>query len=88
MDCDSDLSGDYYARFIGQELVEFTRATFNPSTRREDTYIAGLSMGGFGALVNGLRNMDTFSHIAAFSAALIKDRILGAVQEPGHDRCV
>ena len=85
MDCDSDLSGDYYARFIGQELVEFTRATFNLSTRREDTYIAGLSMGGFGALVNGLRNMDTFSHIAAFSAALIKDRILGAMQEPGHD---
>lgn len=83
--CDSALSGDYYARFIGQELVEFTHATFNLSTRREDTYIAGLSMGGFGALVNGLRNMDTFSHIAAFSAALIKDRILGAVQEPGHD---
>lgn len=82
---DNLQNGDRYGEFIGRELVEFTRRMFPLSPLREDTYIAGLSMGGFGALVNGLRNMDTFSHIAAFSAALIKDRILGAVQEPGHD---
>ena len=82
---DNPKASAYYGRFIGQELVDFTRRSFPLSTRREDTFLGGLSMGGFGALVNGLRNMDTFSHIAAFSAALIKDRILGAVQEPGHD---
>ncbi len=83
--CDSELSGDYYGRFIGEELVEFTRNTFNLSCEREDTYIGGLSMGGYGAIVNGLRNPETFSRIIALSSALIKDKILKSVDEPGGD---
>ena len=83
--CDSTRSGDLYGRFIGEELVDFTRRTFCLSPRREDTFIGGLSMGGFGALVNGLRHPETFGCIAALSSALIKDQILGSVEEPGHD---
>lgn len=59
-----------YGTFIGQELVRITRRMFPLSPRREDTFIAGLSMGGFGAIRNGIRYSDTFSHVAAFSAAL------------------
>ena len=44
-----------YGEFIGQELVQFTRDLFHLSDKREDTYIAGLSMGGYGALRNGLK---------------------------------
>ena len=48
-----DHAVDRYGEFIGKELVEFTRKTFPLSGKREDTYIGGLSMGGFGALRNG-----------------------------------
>lgn len=56
--------------FIGQELVEATRAMFPLSHRREDTFIAGLSMGGFGALRNGLVYYKTFGYIAGLSSAI------------------
>ena len=49
-----DHAVDRYGAFVGQELVEFTRRTFPLSHRREDTFIGGLSMGGFGAMRNGL----------------------------------
>ena len=39
------------------------------STKREDTFIGGISMGGYGALYNGFKYRDTFSKVAAFSPA-------------------
>lgn len=59
-----------YGTFIGQELVEITRRMFPLSDKREDTFIAGLSMGGFGALRNGIVYSDTFSYVAGLSAAV------------------
>ena len=59
-----------YGAFIGEELPRVMRATFPLSSRREDTFIAGLSMGGFGAVRNGFKYADTFSHIAGLSSAL------------------
>lgn len=64
-------NGDFYGRFIGQELVNETRHLFNLSTKREDTWIAGLSMGGYGALRNGLIYNETFSKITAFSSRIL-----------------
>lgn len=59
-----------YGKFIGEELVEMTRRMFPLSERKEDTFIGGLSMGGFGAMRNGLKYHDTFSRIIALSPAL------------------
>ena len=59
-----------YETFIGKELVEITRRMFPLSDRREDTYIAGLSMGGYGALRNGIVFSDTFGCVAGLSAAI------------------
>ena len=73
------------AAFIGEELVAFTRSSFPLSDKREETFIGGLSMGGFGAIVNGLRNPDTFGYITAFSSALIKRLILRSDEEEGLD---
>ncbi|WP_049945428.1 alpha/beta hydrolase [Butyrivibrio sp. AC2005] len=58
-----------YSKFIGEELIERTRDMFRLSDKREDTYIAGISMGGYGALLNGIRYHDVFSKVAAFSPA-------------------
>lgn len=59
-----------YGKFIGEELVQITRRMFPLSHKREDTFIAGLSMGGFGALRNGLKYNETFGWIAGLSNAL------------------
>ncbi len=72
---DQKASHNYYGEFIGRELVELTRRMFRLSERREDTFIAGLSMGGYGALRNGLKYHETFGCIAALSTALVTDDI-------------
>lgn len=73
---DVEAMGENYSRFIGEELVDVTRRMFNLSHRREDTVLAGLSMGGFGAILNGTRYSDTFGSIISMSAALIVEDIL------------
>ncbi len=72
---DQPAGNNYYGEFIGRELVELTRKMFPLSAAREDTYIGGLSMGGYGALRNGLKYHETFGAIVALSAALITDRL-------------
>lgn len=59
-----------YGELVGREIVEFARGLFPLSARREDTFIGGLSMGGFGALRNGLKYADTFARVISFSAAI------------------
>ena len=59
-----------YGEFIGVELLEISRRMFPISRNREDIGIAGLSMGGYGALRNGIKYPDTFSVIGAFSSAI------------------
>lgn len=67
---DRPATGNCYGRFIGEELVEVTRRMFPLSRKREDTFIGGLSMGGFGAMRNGLKYHDTFSAVISFSGVL------------------
>ena len=67
---DRPETGNCYGQFIGEELVEITRRMFPLSHRREDTFIGGLSMGGFGAMRNGLKYHDTFCAIVSFSGVL------------------
>lgn len=68
--------GEKYAELVGKEIVEETRKFFPLSHKREDTYIAGISMGGYGALYAGLRYRDTFSKIVALSPACDPDNLL------------
>ena len=70
---DDEKSGVLYGEFIGKELVEFTRKLFPLSDKREDTFIAGLSMGGYGAIRNGLKYAENFGCVIGLSAALVHD---------------
>ncbi len=60
-----------YYTFIAGELPSICRDLFPKiSPRREDTFAAGLSMGGYGALKCGLLNPETFSAVASLSGAV------------------
>lgn len=77
-----EVSGNRYADLVGEELVELSRRLFPISEKKEDTVIAGFSMGGYGALRNGLVYDKTFGSVFAFSSALITDRL--AKMKPGE----
>ncbi|PQP80174.1 acetylesterase [Paenibacillus sp. PCH8] len=79
---DDEDKGDLHGEYVGQELVEFTRSLFPLSTKREDTYIGGLSMGGYGAIRNGLKYAEHFGKIIALSSAILPYKIANA--EPGY----
>lgn len=74
-------NGDRYGEFIGKELVEITRRMFPLSRKREDTFIAGLSMGGYGALRNGLKYAETFGYAAGLSSGFILDSVLSSTYD-------
>ena len=47
-------SNRLFGEYVGQELLDITRNIFPLSDKREDTFIAGFSMGGYGAIRNHL----------------------------------
>jgi Predicted esterase len=59
--------------FLEEELPDYLLGNFPLSNRREDTYIAGLSMGGFGALYHALKYPNKYMMVGAFSPAIIAD---------------
>lgn len=74
-------NGNEYGRFIGEDLLDKTREIFHLSKEREDTWIAGLSMGGYGALSNGFKYSETFGKVATFSS-----RVLSRRDAPNEER--
>lgn len=63
--------GPKFSTFIGKELVEKTRALFPLSHERGDTLLAGFSMGGYGALLNGILHAKTFGFVGSFSGVVL-----------------
>ena len=76
----------FYSTYVGKELVEVTRKMLPLSTKREDTFIGGISMGGYGALYNGFKYRDTFSKVVAFSPAADACMLLAGSEAPGFSR--
>ena len=79
-------TGHAFQSFVGEELVEFVRKTFGLAKNREDTYIMGMSMGGFGALHTALAYPEVFSKAAPLSSALIHHEV--ATMKPGTENGV
>lgn len=59
-----------YWTFISEELPAKVSAMFRVSTAREDTFVAGLSMGGYGAFKLALACPGRFAAGASLSGAL------------------
>lgn len=62
------IHGGKYWTFISEELPQIVQAMFPVSTRREDVFVAGLSMGGFGTLKLLLNKPECYAGGAAFSS--------------------
>ena len=61
-------NGDRFADFIGKEVLAIAREYLPLSDKREDTFIAGNSMGGYGAMKMALKFPETFSAAAGLSS--------------------
>jgi enterochelin esterase-like enzyme len=65
-----------------QEFIPYIDAAYRTRPAREFRGLAGLSMGGWGALVHSLRHPELFAACAAFSAAVWTDEeVLGMKQD-------
>ncbi len=62
--------GINYFDFAADELPEICGKWFSISSKREDTFIAGESMGGYGALKIGLSRPQRFAGIASLSGVV------------------
>lgn len=62
--------GNRYWTFISEELPVIAQSFFPLSKDREDTFVAGLSMGGYGAFKLAMRHPERFSASASLSGAM------------------
>lgn len=71
-----------HGQYAGEELVRITRRLFPClSSEREETFLGGISMGGYGALMLGLAYKETFSRVVMFSPAADPLELLTSVPQ-------
>ena len=67
----TDMARGYrYWTYVSEELPALCRSFFPLSAAREDNYVAGLSMGGYGAMKLGLRCPEKYAAAASLSGSL------------------
>jgi len=69
--------GPRYWTFVAEEVPARARAWFGLSDAREDTFAAGLSMGGYGAFKLALTHPERYAAAASLSGALDVARLAG-----------
>lgn len=80
---DGRSTGHAFGSFLTIELVDYVRKTFGLAQTPEDTYIMGMSMGGYGSLRAALACPDRFGKAIALSSALIIHELKS--MKPGMD---
>ncbi len=71
----NERSGGRYFDFVSDELPQVVQNFFRVSQRPEDTYVAGLSMGGYGAMKLALTYPERYAAAASLSGALDLDEL-------------
>ncbi|HEX9962680.1 MAG TPA: alpha/beta hydrolase family protein [Pyrinomonadaceae bacterium] len=66
----ASVAGDRYETYITDELIPEIEKNFRTAADRNNRVIAGLSMGGYGALKFGLKYPEKFVLAGSFSGAL------------------
>jgi S-formylglutathione hydrolase FrmB len=62
-------NGPAYFAYISEELPLLAASMFNVSVSPDDLYIAGLSMGGYGAFYTALSHPEKYAGVGCFSSA-------------------
>jgi S-formylglutathione hydrolase FrmB len=65
-----EVHGSRYWTFLSEELPALVSRFFRVAQDRKDTFVAGLSMGGYGAVKWALREPERFAAAASMSGAL------------------
>lgn len=73
-------SSEAYEDFITKELIPHIDREFRTRSDRQYRAVAGLSMGGYGALMLGLRHPDLFSSSGVLSAGVMTDEEIMAME--------
>jgi S-formylglutathione hydrolase FrmB len=68
--------GPAYWQFISEEVPTLVRDILPLSAKREDNFVAGLSMGGYGAFKMALTHPDRFAAAASLSGAVDINRVV------------
>lgn len=77
--------GPRYGQFISEEVPAVVHDLFPLSTKREDTFVAGLSMGGYGAFRLALTYPERFAAAASLSGAVdIAEVVREKRSDPGN----
>ena len=66
----NEVCGERYWDYVSDELPRAMHRFFRLSDKPEDTYVAGLSMGGYGAMRLALTYPERFAAAASFSGAV------------------
>ena len=75
------LGKNRYEDMFFRELIPFIDKTYHTRPSKEFRGVAGLSMGGYGALIYSLHHPDMFAACVAFSAAVRTDEEMMALDE-------
>ena len=70
-----------YESYIIEDVIPLIEQTFHISQAKESRYIAGLSMGGYGALYIGLKHAHMFSKVYGLSAVVYPSDIFKHLSE-------
>ena len=76
---------DKFETSLIEELIPTVEKKFKASGRRERRAVAGLSMGGYGALKLALKRPELFAFAASMSGALNAARIVESTGEPAFE---
>ncbi len=75
--------GSNYLDYLLDEVPRFVNKMFPVSQKREHTYVAGLSMGGYGAVKLALERPEKFAAAISLSGALDVEALTAAVRGGG-----
>jgi putative tributyrin esterase len=77
--------GNKYWTFLTEELPAIARSFFPLSAEREDNFVAGLSMGGYGAFKWALQRPERFAAAGSLSGAL---DLAALARNPTHEHMI
>lgn len=77
---DNELTGKYFS-YLTEELPNLINKTFNITQTKENTFIVGLSMGGYGALKTALTYPDRYSKAVSFSGVTKLENVISRTKD-------